>query len=68
MRNFILFIRRFFNLILFIALEILCFVLIARTDMLQGNDVMSSANTVVGLAYKKREDVLYYFGLRRMND
>ncbi|RYY16141.1 MAG: rod shape-determining protein MreC [Chitinophagaceae bacterium] len=68
MRNFILFIRRFFNLILFLGLEILCFVLIARTNMLQGNDVMSSANTIVGLAYKKREDVVYYFGLRRMND
>lgn len=68
MRNFILFIRRFFNLILFLGLEVLCFVLIARTNNLQGNDVMSSANTVVGLAYKKREDVIYYFGLRRMND
>jgi rod shape-determining protein MreC len=36
--------------------------------MLQGNDVLSSANTVAGLVYKKREDVVYYFGLKRMND
>ena len=68
MRNFILFIRRFFNLILFLALEIVCFVLIARTNMLQGNDVLSSANTVSGIVYQKREDVVYYFGLKRMND
>lgn len=36
--------------------------------MLQGNDVLSSANTVAGLVYQKREDVVYYFGLKRMND
>lgn len=68
MRNFILFIRRFFNLILFLILEIVCFVLIARTNMLQGNDVLSSANTIAGIVYQKREDVVYYFGLKRMND
>ncbi|MBS1777697.1 MAG: rod shape-determining protein MreC [Bacteroidetes bacterium] len=68
MRNFILFIRRFFNLILFLGLEIVCIVLIARTNNMQGNDIMSSANTVVGLMYQKQNDVVYYFGLRRMND
>jgi rod shape-determining protein MreC len=67
-RNFILFIRRFFNLILFLALEVVCMVLIAQTKTLQGNDLVSSANTVSGLVYKKQSDVIYYFGLRRMND
>ncbi len=36
--------------------------------MLQGNDVLSSANTVAGIVYQKREDVVYYFGLKRLND
>jgi rod shape-determining protein MreC len=36
--------------------------------MLQGNDILSSANTVSGIVYQKREDVIYYFGLRQMND
>jgi len=67
-RNFILFIRRFFNLILFLGLEIVCIVLIEHTDTLQGNDIVSSANTVSGLIYKKQSDVKYYFGLRKMND
>jgi rod shape-determining protein MreC len=67
-RNFILFVRRFFNLILFIGLEIVCFILIARTNMMQGNEVMNSANAVSGLMYKKQNDVVYYFGLRTMND
>ncbi len=68
MRNFIFFIRRFFNLILFLALEIVCVVLIERTNTLQGNDIVSSANLVSGLIYKKQSDVVYYFGLRKMND
>ena len=68
MRNFILFIRRFFNLILFLGLEIICVVLIERTNTLQGNDIVSSANMVSGLIYKKQSDVVYYFGLRKMND
>jgi rod shape-determining protein MreC len=67
-RNFILFIRRFFNLILFLALEIICVILIEHTNTLQGNDIVSSANTVSGLVYKKQSDVVYYFGLRKMND
>jgi len=67
-RNFIFFIRRFFNLLLFLALEIVCFVLIERTNTLQGNDLISSANAAAGLIYKKQNDVVYYFGLRKMND
>ncbi len=68
MRNFILFIRRFFNFILFLILEIVCIVLIARTKTLQGNDITSSANRMTGLMYQKQNDVVYYFGLKRMND
>jgi rod shape-determining protein MreC len=67
-RNFIFFIRRFFNLILFLSLEIVCVILIEHTDTLQGNDIISSANTVSGIVYKKQSDVVYYFGLRKMND
>ncbi len=43
-------------------------VLIERTNTLQGNDIVSSANMVSGLIYKKQSDVVYYFGLRKMND
>ncbi len=68
MRNFILFIRRFFNLILFLGLEIVCVILISRTNTLQGNDIISSANTVAGIIYQKQSDLVYYFGLRKMND
>ena len=68
MRNFILFIRRFFNLILFLILEILCVYLIEHTNTLQGNDIVSSSNFIVGNIYKQQNDVVYYFGLKKMND
>jgi rod shape-determining protein MreC len=67
-RNFLLFVHRFFNLILFLFLEVICFVLLARTNSIQGNDVMSSANMFVGSIYKKQNDIAYYFELRKMND
>jgi rod shape-determining protein MreC len=67
-RQFILFIRRFFNLILFLGIEIVCLVLIARTKTLQGNDLTNSANAVSGYFYNKQNDLVYYFGLRKMND
>lgn len=68
MRTFILFIRRFFNLILFLGVELVCIIMIARTRTLQGTDIVSSANMVSGLLYQKQNDVVYYFGLGRMND
>lgn len=68
MRNFLLFIRRFFNLILFLALEVICAVLIARTNTLQGNDLLNSSNMVTGYFYKQQDALAYYFRLRTMND
>jgi rod shape-determining protein MreC len=42
--------------------------MIQHTNTLQGNDIVSSANAVAGLVYKKQSDVVYYFGLKKMND
>jgi rod shape-determining protein MreC len=67
-RNFIRFVRRFFNLILFIALEVLCAIIIARTNTIQGNDLLSSSNAVSGFLYKRQSALVYYFGLGSMND
>lgn len=68
MRNFFQFIRRFFNLILFLVLEVICCVLISRTDTLQGNNILNSSNAVSGFFYQKQNDLTYYFRLRQMND
>jgi rod shape-determining protein MreC len=67
-RNFIRFVRRFFNLILFLAIEVLCAVLIARTNTIQGNDILNSSNAVSGFLYQRQNALVYYFGLGKMND
>lgn len=35
---------------------------------MQGVDIVSSSNSVVGYMYKKQNDVVYYFQLKQMND
>lgn len=49
-------------------MEVVCLVMIARSPTLQGNQLMGSANGVVGFFYAQQQRVLYYFGLGRMND
>lgn len=67
MRNFILLIRKYWNIILFLILEIVCISLIAKSKNLQGLDIISSSNSVIGYWYKKQNEVVYYFQLRELN-
>ncbi len=68
MRNFILLIRRFWNIILFLILEVISFSMISKNHSTQGLDIVNSSNAVSGFVYKKQNEVVYYFQLRRMND
>jgi rod shape-determining protein MreC len=68
MRNLLLFIRRFINLILFLALEVVCVVLISRTRTLQGSDILSSSNAVSGYFYTRQNNLTRYFSLGKVND
>lgn len=42
--------------------------MISKTNTLQGNDLMNSANAGVAFWYKNQTGVTYYFKLRQMND
>jgi rod shape-determining protein MreC len=42
--------------------------MIAKTNTLQGNEIMNSANLGVAFWYQKQSGVSNYFGLREMND
>jgi rod shape-determining protein MreC len=68
MRNFLLLIRRFWNLILFLLLEVISFVLISKTRSMQGTELVSSSNAVAGYVYRKQDDIVYYFRLKSLND
>ncbi len=68
MRNFILLIRRFWNLILFLILGVISIVMIVKSKNMQGADILSSSNAVTGYFYKKQNEVVYYFQLKKMNE
>ncbi len=68
MRNFILLIRRFWNIILFLILEVISFSMISKNRSTQGVDIINSSNAVTGYVYKKQNDVVSYFQLKKMNE
>jgi len=68
MRQFILLVRRFWNIILFLILEAVCFSMISKSKNMQGLEIVNSANSVSGYVYKKQNDIVYYFQLKRLND
>lgn len=67
MRTLFILIRKFRNLLLFLALELIAISLIVRTRNIQGFDILSSSNAIVGFIYKQKSDVLYYFNLKSVN-
>ncbi len=68
MRKVLQLIRRFWNLILFITLEIISLSLIAKRNSMQGVDIVNSSNATVGYLYEKQNNIVYYFRLKQMND
>jgi rod shape-determining protein MreC len=68
LKALIQFLRRSSHLLLFLALEGLCFYLIARNGTMQGADILSSANALSGSLYQKQSDVALYFKLPSEND
>ena len=68
MRKVLQLIRRFWNLILFITLEIISLTLIAKRNSVQGVDIVNSSNAAVGYLYEKQNNIVYYFRLKQMND
>lgn len=67
MRKFLLLIRRFWNFILFIILEVLSLYFIAKSHSTQGLDVINSTNGTVAFFYQKEQNIISYFNLRKVN-
>jgi len=66
-RKFLLLIRRFWTLILFITLEVISIYFIAKSRSTQGIDVINSANATVAYFYQKEQNIVSYFNLKRVN-
>lgn len=68
MRNIFLFIRRFFNLILFFVLQGTAIYILTTYNKTHQAVLGSVANEVTGSISKKYNDVEYYFHLKATND
>lgn len=60
-------IRQYWNVILFVLLELICFRLIVKSNSMQGADLINSSNALAGFFYEKQNDVVTYFQLRTVN-
>jgi rod shape-determining protein MreC len=68
MRNLLLFIRRFYPILLFLLLEVIAIILISRSNAYQGATFVNSSNRVTGSFYQAQHNVADYFNLREIND
>ncbi len=68
MRNIFLFIRRYFNFLLFLLLQITCIYLIVNYSKYHQAIAGNFSKNITGLVNKRYSDVEYYFHLKRTND
>lgn len=63
MRNLLNFLRKYNYGLLFVILEVICFILLFRFNHYQGSVFFTSASTVAGAVYEVSSRVTRYFGL-----
>lgn len=68
MNTLLEFIRKFSNLLLFLALELVCLILVARFNVYQGFQVRTTCGGLVGGMNSVRTDVNQYFSLSEQNE
>lgn len=67
MAKIIQLIRKYWNIILFLMLEIFCIRLIIRSNSIQGVDMLNSSNAVAGFFYEKQNQIVTYFQMGSVN-
>lgn len=68
MRNIFLFIRRYFNFLVFLILQVLCIVMIVQYSKYNQAMFGNSANRITGKVNAQYDRIEYYFQLKRTND
>ena len=68
MRNIFLFVRRYFNFLLFLALQVFSIYLIVHYSRYHNALFSSTANQLTGKVNEKYSRVEYYFQLKKTND
>ena len=67
MRNLLDFLLKYNYFLLFVLLEVICFILLFRFNNYQGNVFFTSANYVAGKIYDASSHITRYVGLDEMN-
>jgi rod shape-determining protein MreC len=67
-RNIFLFIRRYFNFLLFLLLQVLCIFLIVQYSKYHQAMFGSTANRITGKVNSQYDRIDYYFQLKKTND
>ncbi len=68
MRNIFLFIRRYFNFLLFVVLQVICLYFIVQYSKYHEAAFGETANQITGKINKRYNNIEYYFHLKRTND
>ena len=68
MRNIFLFIRRYFNFLVFLILQVLCIVMIVHYSKYHQAMFGNSANRITGKINAQYDRIEYYFQLKKTND
>ncbi len=68
MRNIFPFIRRYFNFLLFLCLQVLCIFLIVQYSNYHQAMFGNTANRLTGSVNKQYDKIEYYFQLKKTND
>lgn len=68
MRNIFLFIRRYFNFLVFFILQAFCIMLIVQNSKYHHSMFSNSANKITGKINKQYDGIEYYFRLKKTND
>jgi rod shape-determining protein MreC len=68
MRNIFLFIRRYFNLLLFLVLQAFCIYSLFRYNRFHEAVFSGMANAITGKINERYNDVEYYFNLKKTNE
>jgi len=67
-RNIFLFIRRYFNFLVFVILQVICITLIVQNSKYHHAMFGSSANKITGKVNSQYNKIEYYFQLKKTND
>jgi rod shape-determining protein MreC len=60
-------IKKYWNIILFLMLQLFCIRMIMKSNTVQGNDLLNSSNAIAGFFYEKQNQVVSYFQMGSLN-